>query len=52
MGVFSKLDIMFHNGESTDKVAKFIMTRNSELTYDRALALARHHYVEWFRSKE
>lgn len=51
MGVFSELDIMFHNGESTDKVARFIISRNKELTYEEALKLAKSLYVDWFRSK-
>lgn len=52
MGLFSELDIMFHNGASTDRVAKMLMKRNSTLTYEQALKLGKKYYLQWIRSKE
>ncbi len=52
MGVFSELDIMFHNGASSDRIARFIMSVNHELEYKRALKLAKHYQIEWNRGEE
>lgn len=52
MGVFSELDIMFHNGASTDRVAKYLMKVNTTLTYEKALDLGKGYYLQWIRSKE
>ena len=52
MGLFSDLDIMFHNGATTDQVAKYFMKRNPTLTYMQALKISKKHYLQWIRSKE
>ena len=47
MGVFSELDIMYHNGESSDRIARFIMSVNPALEYERAYELAEYFRKDW-----
>jgi len=51
MGVFSELDIMYHNGESSDRIARFIMSVNPALEYERAYKLAEYFRKDWNESQ-